>query len=100
MKVLPIFAVAALVALSAAPAGFAKDCGTRPAKPAIPDGKTASEDAMRSGGDKIKAYVIAANGYLTCLASETASAKEEAKSVSDDYAAQVKIYNSNPPPAK
>lgn len=99
MKLLPIFAMAAAVALTAAPASFAKDCGTRPTKPSIPDGKTASEEVMKGVHDKVASYVSATNSYLTCLAGEISTAKEEAKSVSDDYAAQAKAYNSNPPPA-
>jgi len=96
MKLLPLFAMAAIVTLSASPAVFAKDCGARPAKPAIPDGKTASDDAMKAAQGKVASYITAVNAYRTCLAGETASATDEAKAVSEEWKTQSDIFVHTP----
>ena len=100
MKLLPIFAMAAAVAITLSPATFAKDCGARPAKPAIPDGKTASEDAMKAANAKVVDYVKAANVYLTCMSGEMTTASGEAKDVSAEWKAQSEIFKNTPAPAK
>jgi hypothetical protein len=95
MKLRQILAVSAVAMFAAAPFASAKDC-VRPTKPAIPDGKTAEEAAMKSANDKLAAYIKATNEYILCLQDDEKSAAADAKKESADYQEQVKIFNSTP----
>jgi hypothetical protein len=100
MKLISGFAVAALMAATVSSAAFAKDCGTRPPRLAIPDGKTASEDEMKATSNKIAVYIKAMNAVIVCETEDAKSMQEEAKSVSDEYKRQADIFVKTPAPAK
>lgn len=89
-----LLAAAALVAFSSF--ASAKDCGARPAKPAIPDGKTAADDAMKEAQGRVTNYIKGMNAYLQCQAGELASAKEEATQVSNSWKTQSDIFVKTP----
>jgi hypothetical protein len=99
MKRVPIFAVAAIAALSVASYASAATC-SRPSKPAIPDGATASEDAMKGAQPKVVSYVNSMNTYLHCVADELSGAKSEAQQVSDDWKRQSDIFVKTPAKAQ
>jgi hypothetical protein len=58
-----------------------------PARPAVPDGGTASEAQMVDGQKAVKAYMAAANDYLACLdeAINDAVRKSEKKELNRSY---------------
>src|SRR5690348_8580828 len=96
MKVVRTAMVAAAALLAVSSLAQAKDCGARPGKPAIPDGKTASDDAMKEAQGKVTAYIKNMNGYLQCVASEVAGAKEEATQVSEAWKTQSDVFVHTP----
>lgn len=98
MKLATVFALAAAVTVAASPAAFAKDCGAHPAKPTVPDGKTATDEAMKSAQGKVAAYIKGMNTYLTCLGDEIKDATAEAKDVSAAWTTQTEIFKKTPAP--
>jgi hypothetical protein len=95
MKLIPICALAVATVIAGAPHAFAVNC-TRPAKMSVPDGKTASEDAMKAAQGRLTTYVKGMNEYLQCLAAEIKSGKEEYESVSSEWKTQSGIFAATP----
>ena len=96
MKMVRTAMVAAAALLAVSSVAQAKECGARPAKPAIPDGKTASDEAMKDAQNKVTNYIKGMNGYLQCVASEVAGAKEEATTVSEEWKKQSDVFVHTP----
>jgi hypothetical protein len=95
MKLFPALVIAAAV-LAIGSTSFAKDCPPRPAKLSIPDGGTATEDAMKATQAKLPAYAQAMSAYMRCLADEIKSGKDEYDSVSANWKAQSDKFRSTP----
>jgi hypothetical protein len=95
MKLKQIMTVSALAMLVASPFAQAKDC-SRPSKPAIPDGHTAEEGAMKAANEKLAVFIKGTNEYILCLQDEEKSAAADAKKASADYQEQVKAFNATP----
>lgn len=95
MKVVRIFVLAAAATIAVSSFAAAKDCA-RPSKPAIPDGKTASDEAMKAAQGKVASYITGMNAYLHCMTDELRGGQEEAKQVSDDWKAQSDIFVKTP----
>lgn len=90
----PFFALILTTCLAAASAQA--DCAFPKAPESIPDGKTATEDAMKAAVSEFKAYNDAVTAFGTCLEDET---KEKASSMADGQVRQLKTiqmkkYNS------
>jgi hypothetical protein len=73
---------------------------TRPAKISIPDGKTASEDAMKAAQARLTPYAKDMNVYLHCLADEIKNGKDEYEAVAADWTRQSEAFKNTPAPAK
>ena len=95
MKVTRIVLTAAVALFAASTIAQAKDC-PRPAKPAIPDGKTASDDAMKAAQGKVASYIMGMNTYLHCMADELKGGQEEAKEISDNWKTQSDVFVHTP----
>jgi len=95
MKLIPAIAIA-VAAFGVGSTGYAKDCGSRPAKFSIPDGKTASEEQMKAANAKVVSYATAMTAYRRCLSEEIKGAGDEYEALTADLNAQVKAYNSTP----
>jgi hypothetical protein len=63
----------------------------RPEAPALPDGATAEEATMASAGRDVRAFVDAANGFLTCLQEHEAGYGDELEAGME--AVIVAVYN-------
>ncbi|HLG90236.1 MAG TPA: hypothetical protein VKZ79_23945 [Alphaproteobacteria bacterium] len=96
MKVIRTAVVAAAALMAVSSMAQARECGARPAKPAIPDGKTASDEAMKEAQGKVTNYIKGMNAYLQCVSGEIASAKEEATTVSEDWKKQSDVFVHTP----
>ena len=96
MKVIRTAVVAAAALMAVSSVAQARDCGARPAKPGIPDGKTASDEAMKDAQGKVTNYIKSMNGYLQCVAGEVAGAKEEATQVSEAWKTQSDVFVHTP----
>ncbi len=96
MKLTPVLALAAVATLSFSSLASAKDCTRPAAKPAIPDGKTVSDEDMKAAQNKVIAYLTAMNAYIRCDADDLKSAQDEAKSVSAQFQAQQDIFVKTP----
>mgnify|MGYP001599105288 CR=1 FL=1 len=95
MKVTRIVLTAAVALIAASSIAGAREC-SRPSRPAIPDGKTASDDAMKAAQGKVATYIKDVNAYTHCMADEIKASQEEAKEVSENWNAQSKIFTSTP----
>ncbi len=95
MKLIPAVAIA-LAALVAGQTGYAKDCGARPPKLSLPNGATASEDAMKSTQAKFPAYAGAVNTYRKCLVDEAKVAGDEYEQVVSEWKAQQDAFTKTP----
>jgi hypothetical protein len=95
MKLIPTFALAAATILVASNYAAAADC-KRPAKLSIPDGKTASDDAMKATQAKLAPYAQAMSAYLHCLSDEIKSGTEEYNSVSAEWKTQSENFKNTP----
>jgi hypothetical protein len=101
---------AGFAALIAFPA-FAADCATPGQAPAIPDGATATVDQMKDAHTQVQSYVTMLESYQDCveariklapkgtkaedlqkLRDEGNAAIDQAKSLSDNYKAQVTAF--------
>jgi hypothetical protein len=102
---------AALLAAIVATPSMAADCAVPGQAPALPDGATASVDQMKTAHDAVQSYVQSLEAYQDCLEAriklsmKTSKPEElqkmrdagnkaidQAKALSDSYAAQVKAY--------
>ncbi len=99
MKLIPALAIAAAV-LTIGSSSFAKDCPPRPAKLSIPDGGTATEDAMKATQAKLPGYAQSMSAYMKCLAEEIQSGKSEYDSVSAEWKAQSDKFRNTPAKAQ
>lgn len=93
MKSLPVLILATV---GFAATGAHAECAFPKAPDSIPDGKTASADAMAAAAAEFKAYNEAVNSYGACLDDET---KNKAAGMGDGQlrqlkTIQVKKYNS------
>ena len=95
MKLTRIVVFAAAATIAVASFAQAKDCA-KPSKPAIPDGKTASDDAMKAAQGKVASYITGVNAYLHCMADEIKVGQEEAKEVSDEWKTQSDVFVHTP----
>jgi hypothetical protein len=95
MKLVPIFALAAATVLCASHYASAATC-SRPAKLAIPDGKTASDEAMKATQGKLTGYATSMNTYLHCLSDEIKSGKDEYDDVSAAWKKSSEDYKNTP----
>lgn len=104
------FAAAGFAALLAVPA-IAADCAVPGQAPTLPDGATATVDQMKGAHDAVQSYVQSLEAYQDCLEARIKltmkttkpeelqkmrdagnAAIDQAKALSDAYAAQVKAY--------
>ncbi len=95
MKLIPAVAIA-LAALVVGQSGYAKDCGARPPKLSLPNGATASEDAMKATQAKFPAYAGAVTAYRKCLADEVKAAADEYEQVVGEWKTQQDIFTKTP----
>jgi hypothetical protein len=95
MKLITTLAIT-VVAVAAGSAAYARDCGSPPAKLALPDGATADEPTMKATQAKFPPYAKAMSTYLQCLAAEIKSGKDEYDQVAADWQAQQKKFNATP----
>ena len=95
MKLIPTFALAAATIFVASNYAAAAEC-RRPAKLTIPDGGTATEDAMKATQAKLTPYAKDMNAYLQCLAAEIKSGKDEYDSVSSEWKIQSEKFKNTP----
>jgi hypothetical protein len=96
MKLLSALLVAAAAVTTVPTIAMAKDCGARPAKLSLPDGATASEDAMKATAAKFPAYATAVTAYRRCLADEVKAAGDEYDAVAADWKKQGEIFKAQP----
>jgi hypothetical protein len=96
MKLIPTLAVAAAASLTVLSPGFAAECGARPPRLAIPDGKTASDDQMKATQAKLTPYATAMSKYLHCLSEEIQAGTAEYKSVTDEWTKQAQAFKDTP----
>jgi hypothetical protein len=95
MKFTAALAIAVAATVAVVSQGYAKECA-RPDKLAIPNGATASDDAMKATQAKLKPYALAMTAYLHCLQDEIKSGTEEYTSVSDEWTKQAQIFKDTP----
>jgi hypothetical protein len=112
---------AALVGLVAIPALIAfpvnaADCVQPGTAPVIPDGTTATVDQLKTAHTAVQSYVNALQSYQDCVEAKIKMAPkgtkaedlqklrdsgnaaiDQAKQLSDNYAAQVKVFKARPP---
>ena len=96
MKLFSTFVIAAAALMSVPTIAMAKDCGARPAKLSLPDGATASEDAMKATAAKFPAYATAVTTYRRCLADEVKAAGDEYDAVASDWKKQGDTFKAQP----
>ncbi len=109
-----ILAAAALTGLATFPA-FAADCAQPGPAPVIPDGTTATVDQLKTAHAQVQSYVNMLQSYQDCVEARIKmspkgtkpedlqklrdagnAAIDQAKSLSDNYSAQVKIFKARP----
>jgi opacity protein-like surface antigen len=109
-----ILAGAALAALAGIPA-FAADCAQPGPAPMIPDGTTATVDQLKAAHTQVQSYVNMLQSYQDCVEARIKmspkgtkpedlqklrdagnAAIDQAKALSDTYAAQVKAFKARP----
>jgi hypothetical protein len=95
MKLIAAIAMTAAAFLTVPNYASAATC-TRPAKLSIPDGKTASDDAMKAAQAKLAPYAKEMSAYLHCLADEIKSGTAEYDQVTAEWTAQSKAFTSTP----
>lgn len=95
-----LFSTCLAIGVSAGQA-MAADC-TAPEKPSMPDGATATMEAMLAGQKAVKAFQAENMDYMKCLEDAFNAAKSDAKDESDtakralaetDYRNSVEAYN-------
>jgi hypothetical protein len=97
MKLTATFALAAMVALAGLTvSNNASAACSRPAKISIPDGKTASDDAMKAAQAKLAPYAKEMSAYLHCLADEIKSGTAEYDEVSSEWKTQSEAFKNTP----
>jgi hypothetical protein len=96
MKLLSAFLIAAAAVATVPTIAMAKDCGARPAKLSLPDGASASEDAMKATNAKFAPYAQAVTAYRRCLADEVKGAGDEYDAVAADWKKQTDIFKAQP----
>ena len=75
-----------ILATGLATGALAQNC-SHPANPAVPNGKTATEQEMVQGQQAVKNFMADSNAYLACLEEEGASFRDQVvndSSLSDD----------------
>ena len=95
MKLIPAVAIA-VAAFAVSATVYAKDCGNRPAKLSVPDGKTASEEQMKATQAKLPGYAQAMSAYMRCLSDEIKVGKDEYDSVSSEWKQQSDAFAKTP----
>jgi len=95
MKLIPAIAIAVAV-LAVGSTGYAKDCGARPPRLALPNGATASDDVMKATQGKFPTYAAAVNTYRKCLIDEVKAAGDEYEQVAGDWKNQQDIFSKTP----
>jgi hypothetical protein len=106
--------VAAVAAFTAFPV-FAADCAQPGEAPIIPDGTTATVDQLKTAHEAVQSYVRSLESFQDCVEARIKmlpkakpeelqklrdagnAAIDQAKSLSDNYSAQVKIFKARPP---
>ena len=100
MRLISTIVIAAAALMTVPAVAMAKDCGARPAKLSLPDGKSASEDQMKATAAKFPGYAQAVTAYRRCLADEVKSAGDEYESVSADWKKQGDEFKAQPAKAQ
>ncbi len=95
MKLIATFALTTAAVFAVCGAASAATC-TRPAKLAIPDGHTASDDAMKAAQAKLTPYAQAMSAYLHCLSDEIKNGTSEYESVAAEWKTQSEIFKNTP----
>jgi hypothetical protein len=95
MKLFATFAMTAATIFVASQFAAAAEC-KRPARLDIPNGATASDEAMKATQAKFPPYAREVQTYLQCLAAEIKAGTDEYKEVSEEWAKQSKIFQSTP----
>src|ERR1700761_716437 len=96
MKLLSALLIATAAIAMVPTVAMAKDCGARPAKLQLPDGGTASEDAMKATNAKFAPYAQAVTAYRRCLADEVKGAGDEYDAVAADWKKQTDTFKAQP----
>jgi hypothetical protein len=96
MKLIPICALTVVTALSALSYASAAPNCTRPAKLSIPDGKTASDEAMKAAQAKLAPYAKEMSAYLHCLSDEIKNGTAEYDSVAAEWKTQSEAFKNTP----
>ncbi len=95
MKRIATFALAAATFLTMSNYASAANC-TRPAKLSIPDGHTASEEAMKAAQAKLAPYAKEMSAYLHCLSDEIKNGTAEYDQVTAEWTAQSNAFKNTP----
>jgi hypothetical protein len=95
MKLIPICALTVVTALSTLSYASAATC-TRPAKLSIPDGKTASDEAMKAAQAKLAPYAKEMSAYLHCLSDEIKNGTSEYDTVAAEWKTQSDAFKNTP----
>jgi hypothetical protein len=94
MKLIATFALAT-AALTASHYASAADC-RRPPRLAIPNGTTASDEAMKATQAKLAPYAKEMSTYLHCLSDEIKSGTAEYDEVSAEWKKQSDAFKNTP----
>jgi hypothetical protein len=96
MNLIRTLVLAAVATVAVSSFADAKEC-SRPARPSVPDGKTASDDTMKAFQSKtLPAYAQSMSAYLHCVGEEMQSGKGEYDSVAEQWKTATKEFAATP----
>jgi hypothetical protein len=95
MRLIASLALTVATVLAASSYASAANC-VRPARLSIPDGKTASDDAMKATQAKLAPYAKEMSAYLHCLSDEIKSGTAEYDQVSAEWKTQSDAFKNTP----
>jgi len=96
MKFVSCLAVAATLVVATASIAHAKDCGSQPSRPSIPNGASATDEEMKAAQAKLTPYAKAMSEYLRCLSEQMKTGKDEYDEVTADWKKQSDIFVKTP----